>query len=66
MSKKSMARSNALPVSIDYLIENSIKFHLYITTLKPVEKGSNRQQGIHQGSNQKAIAVIFLVRFYNV
>ena len=30
--------------SIEYLIENSMKFHLYILTLKPTEKGSNRLQ----------------------
>ena len=46
MSKMSMARSNALPASIDYLIEISIQFHLYIATKKPVEKGSNWSQMI--------------------
>ena len=41
MSKMSMARSSALPAPIDYLIDISIRFHLYITSIKPVEKGSN-------------------------
>ena len=46
MSKKSMARSSALPATIDYIIEISIELHLHITTIKPVEKGSNQLQSI--------------------
>ena len=44
MSKMSMARNSALPASIDDLIENSMKLYLHITSLKPVEKGSNQLQ----------------------
>ena len=46
MSKKSMAKSSALPATIDYIIEISIELHLHITTIKPVEKGSNWSQMI--------------------
>ena len=52
MSKKSMARSSALPATIDYIIEKiSIELHLHITTIKPVEKGSNQPQSILWGQN---------------
>ena len=46
MSKKSMARSSALLATIYYIIEISIELHLHITTIKPVEKGSNQLQSI--------------------
>ena len=46
MSKKSMARSSALPATIDYIIEISIKLHLHITTIMPAEKVSNQLQSI--------------------
>ena len=46
MSKKSMAKSSALPATIDNIIEISIELHLHITTIKPVEKGFNQLPSI--------------------